>query len=220
LRFYGKVLLITEESGGFMENNTFKSVTFGGFDKQSVIEYIEKTAQEASAAAQQLQQELDTIQQERDEQRDELSRLHSEVESLSAERDRLSSALEREKSARQALEPLKPDLDRLSAEVERLRPDAESYAQFREKIGAIECEARKRAADLESSANARLGGLLASFRTQYQELMSTFDTTAGYVTGELRKIEVNLSQLPRALDQLGSELNTLEGTLKDTKPQP
>ena len=50
--------------------------------------------------------------------------------------------------------------------------------------------------------------------------MSTFDTTAGYVTGELRKIEVNLSQLPRALDQLGSELNTLEGTLKDTKPQP
>ena len=203
-----------------MENSTFKSVTFGGFDKQSVIEYIEKTALEASETAQKLQQELDAVQKERDEQRDELCQLRSEMESLSAERDRLRDDLERQTAARQALEPLKPERDRLFAEVERLRPDAEAYAQFREKIGAIECEARKRAADLESSANARLSALLAAFRTQYQELMTTFDTTAGYVTGELRKVEVNLSQLPRALDQLGSELNTLEGTLKDTKPQP
>lgn len=202
-----------------MESSTFKSVTFGGFDKQSVIEYIEKTARETSAAAEHLQQELSVVQQERDEQRDRLAQLQSEAEALTAERDRLRQELESERTARQALEPLKGERDRLAEEVERLRPDAEAYAQFREKIGTIECEARKRAADLESSANARLGGLLAAFRTQYQELMSTFDTTAGYVTGELRKVEVNLTQLPRALDQLGSELSTLENTLKEPKTQ-
>lgn len=202
-----------------MENNTFKSVAFGGFDKQSVIDYIEKNAREASETTNQLQQELDAVRKERDDQLDMLSQLRSEVESLTAERNLLRADLENVASERQALEPLKPERDRLAAEVERLRPDAESYAQFREKIGAIECEARKRAADLESSANARLSGLLAAFRTQYQDLMSTFDTTAGYVTGELRKVEVNLSQLPRALDQLSSELNTLEDTLKDAKPQ-
>lgn len=33
-----------------MENNTFKSVAFGGFAKQDVIDYIEKMARESAAA--------------------------------------------------------------------------------------------------------------------------------------------------------------------------
>ena len=33
-----------------MENNIFKSVAFGGFDKQDVIGYIERTAREAAEA--------------------------------------------------------------------------------------------------------------------------------------------------------------------------
>ena len=33
-----------------MENNTFKSVAFGGFDKQDVIRYIEQSAREAAEA--------------------------------------------------------------------------------------------------------------------------------------------------------------------------
>lgn len=202
-----------------MENSTFKSVTFGGFDRQDVIQYIEKTAQENAAAMEALRQERDALQAERDTQSEKLALLHSEVESLSAERDQLRASLARESAARQALEPMKPEVERLSAEVEKLRPDAAAYAQFRAEIGAIECEARKRAADLESTTNDRIGNLVSSFRAQYQSLMSTFDTTASYVTGELRKVEVNLSQLPRALDQVGSELNVLENALKDTKSQ-
>ena len=33
-----------------MESNMFKSVAFGGFDKQDVIGYIERTAREAAEA--------------------------------------------------------------------------------------------------------------------------------------------------------------------------
>ena len=44
-----------------MENYPIKSVTFGGFDKQDVISYIEKAAQQASAAQQQLQEENDRL---------------------------------------------------------------------------------------------------------------------------------------------------------------
>ena len=40
-----------------MENNTFKSVAFGGFAKQDVIDYIERTARESAAAQEKLQQE-------------------------------------------------------------------------------------------------------------------------------------------------------------------
>ena len=40
-----------------MESNTFKSVTFGGFAKQDVIDYIEKMARESAAAQDGLRRE-------------------------------------------------------------------------------------------------------------------------------------------------------------------
>ena len=46
-------------------------------------------------------------------------------------------------------------------------------------------------------------------------LTAAFDTTSSHVNEELRKIEVNLTQLPRALDQIGVRLQELEGVLKD-----
>lgn len=210
---------IDEESGGLMENNTFKSVTFGGFDKQDVIRYIEQTAKEAAAVQEKLQQENDGLQAEIKNLAGRLEELQSRLEDIGAERERLSTELERERTARRTLEPAKPEAERLAAEVERLRPDAEAYAQFRERIGAIECEARKRAADLEASTIASIERIIAAFQTQYQELTTTFDATAAHVTAELRKVEVNLTQLPRAMDQAGVELGELSAALERAKKQ-
>ena len=192
-----------------MENYPIKSVTFGGFDKQDVIRYIEQTA----AAQQTLQDENENLRKQAEALSAELSTLRAQVSSLSAERDRLQEALGRESASRQQLESLKP----LESEVARLRPDAEAYAQFRERIGAIECEARKRAADLELATVNQLQKTVDLFREQYHTLMSTFESTASHVNGELRKVEVNLTQLPRAMDQAGTELNELAARLEHSK---
>ncbi|MDY3984688.1 hypothetical protein [Dysosmobacter sp.] len=200
-----------------MENNTFKSVTFGGFDKQDVIRYIEQTAKEAAEVRETLEKENEDLRGRVERLNTRLTAASSRAEALEAERQTLKEQLEREIAARQALEPAKPEAERLSEEVEKLRPDAEAYAQFRERIGAIECEARKRAADLEEATIARLEGIIAAFREQYGTLASSFDATAAHVTGELRKVEVNLAQLPRAMDQAGAELEKLSETLKKAK---
>lgn len=196
-----------------MENYPIKSVTFGGFDKQDVIRYIEQATQQAAAAQQTLQDENENLRKQAEALSAELSTLRAQVSSLSAERDRLQEALSRESVSRQQLEALKP----LEAEVARLRPDAEAYAQFRERIGAIECEARKRAADLELATVNQLQKTVDLFREQYQTLMNTFESTASHVNGELRKVEVNLTQLPRAMDQAGTELNELAARLERGK---
>lgn len=196
-----------------MENYPIKSVTFGGFDKQDVIRYIEQATQQAAAAQQTLQDENEKLRKQTEALSAELSSLRVQVSSLSAERDRLQEALSRESVSRQQLEALKP----LEAEVARLRPDAEAYAQFRERIGAIECEARKRAADLELATVNQLQKTVDLFREQYQTLMNTFESTASHVNGELRKVEVNLTQLPRAMDQAGTELNELAARLERGK---
>lgn len=200
-----------------MENNTFKSVTFGGFDKQDVIRYIEQTAKEAAEVRETLEKENEDLRGRVERLNTRLTAASSRAEALEAERQTLKEQLEREIAARQALEPAKPEAERLAEEVEKLRPDAEAYAQFRERIGAIECEARKRAADLEEATIARLEGIIAAFREQYGTLASSFDATAAHVTGELRKVEVNLAQLPRAMDQAGAELEKLSETLKKAK---
>lgn len=197
-----------------MENNTFKSVTFGGFAKQDVIDYIEKTARESAAVQEKLRQENERLKAEVESLRSQATGLRAQLDALHMEHERLTAELQKETQRRQELEPLEPEASRLAREVERLRPDAEAYAQFREKIGAIECEARKRAADLEADTQAKLRQTVDTFRAQYQALMDTFSGTANHVTSELRKVEVNLTQLPRALDQAGVELKALEKILE------
>ena len=190
-----------------MDQYPIKTVTFGGFDKQDVIQYIERAAETQRG----LQEELDKLKEQLAALQRENGLQRTELEELARERTRLQEELSRETAARKELEELKP----LKAELERLRPDAEAYAQFRERIGAIECEARKRAADLELATETQLRKTTALFQEQYEALMRTFEAAASHVTGELRKVEVNLAQLPRTMDQSGAALKALSARLEE-----
>ena len=204
-----------------MENYSFKSVAFGGFDKQDVVRYLEQSSEKAASLQKELETENETLRRQAEEREAELEALRAQVEELTAQRDRLQERLETESAARADLEPLRAlekDVARLTAERDALKPDAESYARFRERLGAIECEARNRADDLEEEAAVQTRRTVEEFRSRYQQLMSAFESTAGHVNSELRKIEVTLSQLPRALDQTGAELNELSSRL-EKKPE-
>ena len=199
-----------------MENNSFKTTAFGGFEKQSVIEYIERTAKESAEAQQKLREKNAALEKQMEEVKAEFAASVAKAEASQARFEALRKELEREYAARREMEvnPLKAELEQLRAENEALRPDAEAYARFRSNLGAIECDARKRAADLEAATVAQLRAAVDLFRKQYVELMSSFESTASHVTGELRKVEVNLTQLPRAMDQSGVKLNELAAVLE------
>lgn len=197
-----------------MENYTFKSVAFGGFDKQDVIHYIEQAARESAANLEKLQQERDSLQTEAESLRSQVRELQTRLEVECSLREQAQSQLEEEQAARQELEAGRDEAQRLRAELEKLRPEAEAYAQFRDRVGDIECDAHKRAAELEADTTARLRWIVELFRSQYGTLMSTFESTASHVTAELRKVEVNMTQLPRAMDQAGTELNELAAQLE------
>lgn len=206
---------------GCMENNSFKSVTFGGFAKQDVIDYIEKTARENAAVVEQLRKENASLQDELKEVKLQLEGALARLQGLTEEHEKVVADLAAECALRQELEPYKAqhaalteENERMSAELQRMGPDAAAYAQFRERIGAIECEARKRAADLEEATQAQLRRSAETFRAQYDTLMNTFNAAAAHVTAELRKVEVNLTQLPRTMDRVSAELKELDKTLE------
>ena len=198
-----------------MDNNAFKSVAFGGFDKQDVIAYIQRTAQEAAEAQEKLRRENSALQSENESLSSQLATLRYQLETLRNQCRELEESLTGETALREELKVLRPQAEALRREAEVLRPQAEAYARFQGQIGAIECQARERAADLEDETKRRLRETAEAFQVQYQALIDVFETAAAHVNSELRKVEVNLIQLPRALDRSGAELQRLTDILEN-----
>ena len=202
-----------------MESYTFKTVTFGGFDKQDVAHYVEPLTQEHSAALSALQEENAALKEKSSHLEAANCALRTQADMQAASLSQLSAQAEKLLEEVAALRDYPEKYEALRTEADGLRKDAEAYVEFRNRIGNIECEAQQRAAKLEADTQARLRRMADSFRAQYEALAGTFDAASAHVISELRKVEVNLSQLPRALDPVDRELEKLDGILAGKDPQ-
>lgn len=202
-----------------MESYTFKTVTFGGFDKQDVARYVEQLTQEHSATLTALQEENAALKEKNSHLEAENHSLRTQADAQAASLSQLSAQAEKLLEEVAALRDYPEKYEALRTEADSLRKDAEAYVEFRNRIGNIECEAQQRAAKLEADTQAQLRQMAESFRAQYEALTGTFDAAAAHVTAELRKVEVNLTQLPRSLDGVGRELEQLDAILDGTAPQ-
>ena len=202
-----------------MESYTFKTVTFGGFDKQDVARYVDQLTQEHSASLTALQEENAALKEKNSRLEAENRSLRTQADAQAASLSQLSAQAEKLLEEVAALRDYPEKYEALRTEADGLRKDAEAYVEFRNRIGNIECEAQQRAAKLEADTQAQLRRMAESFRTQYEALTGTFDAAAAHVTAELRKVEVNLTQLPRSLDGVGRELEQLNAILDGTAPQ-
>lgn len=202
-----------------MESYTFKTVTFGGFDKQDVARYVEQLTQEHSAALAALQEENAALKEKNTHLEAENRSLRTQADAQAASLSQLSAQAEKLLEEVAALRDYPEKYEALRTEADGLRRDAEAYVEFRNRIGNIECEAQQRAAKLEADTQAQLRRMADSFRAQYEALTGTFDAAAAHVTAELRKVEVNLTQLPRSLDGVGRELEQLDAILPEKAPQ-
>lgn len=242
-----------------MENNIFKSVAFGGFDKQDVIHYIEQTAKETKAAQDKLKQEneslrkslselktetesikmgAETLRGQLEERSGRLKRAEAESQELKSRLEELSSRDEETEPLRMETELLREEVDHLTAQVaelsaqqeenislreeirrlteqtEKLRPEAEDYAKFRDRVGTIECDAHRRAAELEGVTLAKLEQVTSAFQSRYEALMEAFVNTAAQVSAELQKMDARLTQLPKAMEPSGMALKELGSALE------
>lgn len=202
-----------------MESYTFKTVTFGGFDKQDVACYMEQLTREHEEALAALQSENAALKEKNSHLEAENRSLRTQSDAQAASLSQLSTQAEKLLEEVAALRDYPEKYEALRVEADALRPDAEAYVEFRNRIGNIECEAQQRAAKLEADTQAQLRQMAESFRAQYEALTGTFDAASAHVTAELRKVEVNLSQLPRTLDSVSRELEKLDAILPERDPQ-
>lgn len=133
---------------------SFKTCMFGGFDRQDVVTFIEKTAEEHRTALEVLQAENDTLRRERDDavaENDTLRLLAEEDARLRDDNTHLE----------QQVQDLQQQLTAVQAENDALRGPAGEYQSLKEHVADIEISAHRRTEEFRARAMERLGQCIA-----------------------------------------------------------
>ena len=191
--------------------NTFKSSVFGGFNRDDVIRYIEKTALETKQRMDELEKEIDGLCREnanlrRDagsaaDARDRLSdSYYNLIEEQKAVKKELEQAQQETLSLQDQLSSLEEEKSSLLARIAQLQQQVDEYNTVKAHISDIEFSARQRADELEANTRCK----------QCDLVLSTLGTTCANVSGELRKLDASVTQLPAAFNTLRTDLEELE----------
>ena len=162
-------------------NANFKTRVFGGFDREDVISFIEKTSLEH-------QKRVSALEEENKRLSDRCGAAEAEVQALREQsRAELAAAAELEELKRKfaALkaenEQLRGENEQLRGENEQLRGPAEEYRRMKDHIADIEISAHRRTEEFRAQAIAELREMIvrqetwcAQAQAQYQQLSEQF----------------------------------------------
>ena len=160
-------------------DHPFRSAAVGGFNRQDVLDYLEKTAAENAQKQQELEKQLEQQKQELEQLRRRSGELEEREAIFSRERESMSRELEqtkgvlqdirqREKAQSEELTKLRQERDRLRTRVAALEPDAAAYAAVKDRTaGLTRCRSRPisrhaRSAGRRSSGCARCSRSMSS----------------------------------------------------------
>lgn len=200
-------------------DNQFRSAAFGGFNRQDVIDYLEKTAK---AHAEQIAR-LEDAERERDELRSQLAAAREELEQATAG---CQTALTTSQDQAQRLTALEQENDQLRQRLAQVEPDAVAYAALKDRTAGMELDAHRRAQAIVDQARAEgqqqrrsVEQWLERLRGEYGEVCSQVGTTMAHATLELDRVRVGLERVTQSLDSKKSALDGLTRTFDSQSHQ-
>lgn len=192
---------------------SFKTCMFGGFDRQDVVAFIEKTAEEYRVETETLRTENDQLRRDRDAavaENEALRCLTEEDARLQEDNNRLQ----------RRVEELQAKLAEVQAENNALRGPAGEYQSLKEHIADIEISAHRRTEEFRARAMERLGQCIAQQRLWCSQRRSTYLTMNAALSQQLRAAQEEVDNADfTAFDDMIGELQRLEDELKKPDPQ-
>ena len=192
---------------------SFKTCMFGAFDRQDVVAFIEKTAEEHRAAVEALQAENETLRKERDDASAENGTLRVMTE---------EDARLREDNARleQQVQELQRQLAALRQENDALRGPAGEYQALKEHVADIEISAHRRTEEFRAKAMERLAQCISQQRMWCSQRRSTYLNMNAALAEQLRAAQETVDSADfAAFDDMIAELQQMEEELKKPDPQ-
>ena len=192
---------------------SFKTCLFGGFDREDVVKFIEKTAAENQEQMETLEAELNALRAQRDEaaaENEALRGLTEEDACLREENARLREQLAQAQASAEALRQ----------EAEALRGPAAEYQSLKEHVADIEISAHRRTEEFRAKAMERLAQCIARQRAWCSQRRSTYLSMNVSLLEQLRQAEQAVENADyTAFDSMISELQRLEDELKQPDAQ-
>lgn len=200
--------------------NRFRTVAFGGFHKQDVLNYITSSSKEYQDQIAGLKEKAESARREREELAEKAESAEAARQERAAECERLSAALEQ---AQRELTALKAEHEKASArlgELEERLPgleeDATAYAALKDRTATIELEAHRKAQETVEQAKAQaaktrgeLESWLRRVQSGYQRLRTDVSATVTHLTGELERGKKSLEEAMPAFQQYDKTLAEL-----------
>lgn len=207
--------------------NRFRTVAFGGFHKQDVLDYITSASKEHQDQAAGLKQEAESARQAREELAQKAESAEAALKKSTAECERLSATLtertialeraERELAALKAEhEKAAARLAELEGKLPGLEEDAAAYAALKDRTATIELEAHRKAQETVEQAQARaaktrseIESWLRRVQNGYQRLRTDVSATVAHLAGELEQGKKALEEIAPAFRQHDEALTEL-----------
>lgn len=193
-------------------DNRFRSAAFGGFNRQDVIEYLERSAREHKLQLEQLQGQVESAQQESE-------RLEAKVQELAGQHDELAARAQQA----ERLPALEEEVRRLRELVARLEPDAAAYAAIKERAATMELEAHQRAQAIVDQAKNQAAQVtgeakqwLNGLRREYGDLRLQVENTVAHATADLDRVRQGLGNVTLCMDR---QKNAVDQFLRAAEPQ-
>lgn len=204
-------------------DNQFRSAAFGGFNRQDVMDYLERTVKEHNQALDEMNTRLTAAQSEVDQLRTQLFAAQEEARQAKAELEQRAVDQTGAREQAEQLAQLQDEAARLRSRVARLEPDAEAYAAIKERTAGIELEAHHRAQKIldESQAQAdqlrrELGQWLERVERDYYDLRAQVGSTVTHAVSELDRVRQGLDNITLCMSNQHSALERLEQTAKSS----
>ena len=192
---------------------SFKTCLFGGFDREDVISFIEKTAAET-------QERLDALTTEREELLAKKRSAEAENAALRVQLNELTERLDDETALRCRVQSMEEELTALRRENETLLEPAAQYQSLRDHIAEIEISAHRRTEEFRAKAMERLAQCIAQQRAWCGQRRSTYAHTNAALLDQLRQAEQAVENADfAAFDGMIAELQRMEDELKQPDPQ-
>ena len=202
------------------EKGQFRTAAIGGFNRQDVLDYITRCAEESNGKIQALQEQANQLRREREDAARELEALRTEHQAAVEARD---AALVRAESAEAGLESQREELERLRREaaelretVSRLQPEADAMEQLKHRLADIELDARARGeqivqkADREAQATRQaMEQIVGKTRQSFDVTRTDVEATVSHMVGEMERLIGMLNRLTTAFDENGQAIAAL-----------
>ena len=193
----------------------FKTCMFGGFDREDVVSYIEKTAKETQEKLDALETENAKLKADNEQIEQALRTLHAHTKQMKQEEQDQESLQQRLDEAQARAAELAVRCEALEAENESLRASANECAHLKEHIADIEINAHRRTEEFRAEAIEKLRAIIAQQRTWCQKQRGEYAFMSETILQDIRRAEDVLENADYSgFDQMMEGLQQLEDTLQ------